>query len=254
MTRTDKRKLVERGLSDDEAERVLERAARLQSEREGGRHSTADLKAGAAEVGIDPSLIDEARRQLEREEREGRERARKRKRVALVSAGISVGLLVLLTLFTHVSLNDQLSEVERRKAQLENVLDRRRALVPELLSLARAQALHASERAKALEALTREVESSAPLSAQLEADARIADGMRTLHEEVARGASPGQQTLVVRVADEMAGAHNRIAVERKRYDEAASEYNRAARSIPRAWLRPLTGMPSSVPLSSAERR
>lgn len=252
MSDVDKRQLKERGLTDDEAERVLERAARLMSEREGGRHSTADLKAGAAEVGIDPTLIDEARRQLEREDRDQREKAQARKRVALLAVGVVVGVVVLGALFTHVSLNDKLAEVERREAQLENVLDRRRALVPELLSLARAQALAASDRAKALEALARDVEDDSALPKKLDADERIADGMRALHEELARTAAPAQQTLVVRIADEMAGAHNRISVERKRYDEAASEYNRAARGIPRAWFRPLTGLPASVPLSRGD--
>lgn len=253
MSSVDKRQLKERGMSDDEAERVLERAAKLQAEREGGRHSTADLKAGAAEVGIDPALIDEAKRQLEREARDEQARARKTKRVALLSGGVVAGVLVLGTLATHVSLNDKLAEVERREAQLENVLERRRALVPQLLSLARAQALGASERAKALEQLGREVEADGPLPDQLAADARIADGMRALHEEVARTAGPGQETLVLRIADEMAGAQNRISVERKRYDEAVSEYNRAARAIPRAWFRPLTGMPANAGTGGAAR-
>jgi hypothetical protein len=54
-----------------------------------------------------------------------------------------------------------------------------------------------------------------------------------------------------RLFDEMAGARNRIAAERKRYDEAALAYNRAARGGPLGWPRPLTGLPSSVPLGES---
>lgn len=250
MNGTGKKELLERGMNDDEAERVLDRAARLMSEREGeGRHSKDDLKSGAAEVGIDPALVDEAMRQLAAEERARRERKRRHKRAALVIVAAVTVLVGGGALFTHGTLNDKLADVEKRQAQLENVLARRRALVPELLSLARAQALSASQRAHALEALIEKVENESDLPSQLAADREIADSLRALHEVVARDASPGQQTLVLRVADEMAGAHNRIAVERKRYDEAASEYNRAARSLPTAWLLPFTGLPESVPLS-----
>ncbi len=164
--------------------------------------------------------------------------------MASVTLVLGVGAL-----FAHGQLNDKLADVEKKQAQLENVLTRRAALVPELLALARAQALSGSQRAAALSDLVDDVQQPGDLTARLLADQQIAQGLRALHEEVARSTKPGQETLVVRIADEMAGAHNRIAVERKRYDEAASEYNRAARSLPVAWLRPLTGMPASVPLS-----
>lgn len=251
MRPIDKRQLEGRGMTSDEAERVIERAARLMAEREAqGRLSREDVKAGADEVGIDPTLVDEAIRLLAEEERAERVRKKTLFRAALASVAAVGFVLVAGVLFTHGKLNDRLAEVEKKEAQLVNVLERRRAIVPELLALAKAQTLGASARAEALEQLAQGVEGEADLPTKLERDARIARDLRDLHAQLAKSAAPGQETLLLRVADEMTGAHNRISVERKRYDEAASEYNREARSMPVAWLRPLTGMPASVPLSN----
>lgn len=251
MSVIDKRQLEGRGMTSDEAERVIERAARLMAEREGeGRLSREDVKAGADEVGIDPALVDEAIRLLAEEQRATSVRKKTLLRAALSSVAAVSFVLVAGVFFTHAKLNDKLAEVEKKEAQLVNVLERRRAIVPEVLALAKAQALGASARAEALGKLAQEVEREADLPTKLEQDAVIAKDLRDLHAQLAKSAGPGQETLLLRVADEMTGAHNRISVERKRYDEAAGEYNREARSIPVAWLRPVTGMPASVPLSN----
>lgn len=49
---------------------------------------------------------------------------------------------------------------------------------------------------------------------------------------------------------ELAGAENRVGVERRRYDEAASEYNATASSIPHALVCGWVGVPCHAPLAS----
>ena len=49
--------------------------------------------------------------------------------------------------------------------------------------------------------------------------------------------------VFIRLSDEMAGAENRMAVERKRYNEAVAAYNRTARGFPAFLLRPVLGFP-----------
>ncbi|MGE6758180.1 LemA family protein [Corallococcus interemptor] len=48
---------------------------------------------------------------------------------------------------------------------------------------------------------------------------------------------------------EVAGADNRVAVERRRYDERAAEYNASAASFPTSWVVRLSGLPPVLPLS-----
>ncbi len=51
-------------------------------------------------------------------------------------------------------------------------------------------------------------------------------------------------------AAELAGAENRVRIERKRYDEEAASYNRKAASFPNSLWRGLFGLPSARPLSN----
>jgi hypothetical protein len=53
---------------------------------------------------------------------------------------------------------------------------------------------------------------------------------------------------------ELSGAENRVRVERKRYDEAASAYNEAAAGFPSSLWRNLFGHPERRPLSDALSR
>lgn len=50
---------------------------------------------------------------------------------------------------------------------------------------------------------------------------------------------------------EVSGSENRINVARTRFNSAAADYNRSARSFPTVLVRPLLGFPGSVPLFEA---
>ncbi len=49
---------------------------------------------------------------------------------------------------------------------------------------------------------------------------------------------------------QLSGADNRVSVEQRRYDELATRYNASASSFPTSWVVRLTGLPTSVPLST----
>jgi len=48
---------------------------------------------------------------------------------------------------------------------------------------------------------------------------------------------------------EIAGAENRVRIERKRYDEAAADYNRVAGGFNARWVTIFSGHPKRVPMS-----
>ena len=60
-----------------------------------------------------------------------------------------------------------------------------------------------------------------------------------------RGAPPSPDSDA-----ERAGSENRVAIERRRYDEAAAEYNAASGSFPGSVWRRLFGLPDRAPLSN----
>ena len=55
-----------------------------------------------------------------------------------------------------------------------------------------------------------------------------------------------------RLMDELAGTENRLAVERKRYNEAVQQYNADVRGIPGAWWAKIGGFPQQKDYFKAE--
>ena len=52
--------------------------------------------------------------------------------------------------------------------------------------------------------------------------------------------------IFIRLSNEVAGAENRMAVERKRYNDAVAAYNRTARGFPAFLLQPVLGLPRQL--------
>jgi len=123
----------DRNLTSDEADRVLDKAAELMAAAEGhGRLSKADLKAGAAEVGIDPRYVEEAFEAVRREAAADKRAAAKKKKRITLAVVVLAALFGATTVVTRLSLGSKMAEVEKRRAQVENVMQRYAQLLPQL--------------------------------------------------------------------------------------------------------------------------
>ena len=195
----------DKNLTSEDADRVLDKAADLMVAAEGqGRLSKADLKAGAAEVGIDPRYVEEAFEAVRREAAEEKQAAAKTKRRVSLAVIVAVSLFAGTAVVTRLSLGGKMAEVDKRRAQLENVVERRGQLLPQLSQLRQRNA-------------------------------------------------EGDSDVVMRLMDDITGAANRVATEKKRYNEAVVAYEHAAGTPPFSWVRPLTGLPAKVPPLNGEK-
>ena len=122
--------------------------------------------------------------------------------------------------------------VEAAWAQVENQLQRRNDLIPNLVEVTKGYATHEREvfdhvadaRARLIAGGTREqrIEAANELSGALGRLLAIAERYPDL--------KANQQ--FARLSDELAGTENRIAVERMRYNDAVREYNAYIKSVP----------------------
>ncbi len=215
----------EQRLNPEQAQEVIREAVRLQQEHENAL-DVQTLEASAAELGIDPQHLREALRRVEQE----RLRRAQRQRIALLTLGIAVGLVVLNLLYSQWVLSRAWSEVELRRAQLQNVQQRQQSLIPRLEQLM--QQVNQEQRTRLqtlVDALRENPQAAGALAEQLLQDPALRNDW-----------------LAVRLMDEIAGSENRIAVERKRFLEAAARYEQVARRFPVSLVRPLLGYPSRV--------
>ncbi|MCX7992391.1 MAG: LemA family protein [Fimbriimonadales bacterium] len=217
--------MQEKKLNPEQAEEVIREAVRLQQEHE-GKIDAQTLEASAEEIGVDPQHLREALRRVEQE----RERRAQQRRTALIVVVVCAALFVMNLIYSQRVLSQAWSEVQLKQSQLQNVLARKENLIPRLESLA--QQVNQQQREK-LQTLTQALKQNP-------------DTASTLAQQLLQDPALRNDWLIVRLMDEITGSENRIAVERKRYEESAARYEQVARRFPVNLARPLLGYPKQA--------
>jgi LemA protein len=148
---------------------------------------------------------------------------------------VLLGILLATSALSGCSYNRFVSQEEAVKAQwaqVQNQLQRRNDLIPNLVETVKGYASHEKEVFQQI------AESRAKLSgAQTPADAIAAANQQTAALArllVIAEAYPNLKAneQFNRLSDELAGTENRISVERMRYNERVQEYNTSRRQFP----------------------
>jgi LemA protein len=235
--------------NDKEVEEILKRAAQLQQEVETAEKEVnrSDLEAGAKEVGISQEFIERAIQELKAEQQ--RQAVRKKKLTLIIGIpAVIFAIIVILSAFnSHRVLNAQLSVVESKQAQLDNVLQRRHNLIPNLIAIAKASATHEKDLVASISTLIQEIKQTKQFADKQPLENRLDAKVQQLMLEMRSDPETSSTAVFIRLSDEMAGTENRISVERKRYNEAVSAYNSKARSFPSVLLNPILGLPKNIP-------
>ncbi|MCS7208489.1 MAG: LemA family protein [Fimbriimonadales bacterium] len=212
-------------LNPEQAQEVIREAIRLQQEQENTIEAST-LEASAAEIGVDPHHLREA---LRRVEQEREQRARRQRTLLLTLAGVAA-LFLLNLLYSQRVLSQTWAEVQRSRAQLQNVQQRKQSLIPALENLAQQVNQAQRERLQMLAHALRQNPNDA----------------NALALQLLRDPAMRNDWAIVRLMDEITGSENRIAVERKRFEEAAIRYEQTARRFPVNLARPLLGYPARI--------
>ena len=143
-------------------------------------------------------------------------------------------------------------QVEAAWSQVENQLQRRADLIPNLVEVVKGYAKHekgvfddiANARAAMMGASTR----AQKIDTANQFEGAISRLMMITENYPQLKADANFQRLM----DELAGTENRLAVERKRYNEAVQQYNSDVRGIPGAWWAKIGGFPQQKEYFKAE--
>jgi LemA protein len=152
---------------------------------------------------------------------------------------IVVGILVLIILIpalylkgTYNSLVTMDEGVKAAWAQVENQLQRRYDLIPNYVETVKGYAQHEEDVfIKVTEARSR-VGSAGNVNEKIQANNQLSSALGRLLVVVERYPDLKANTNFIRLQDELAGTENRIAVERRRYNETVRVYNTRIRSFP----------------------
>ena len=162
--------------------------------------------------------------------------------VAVWVALVSLLLLAAWTAATYNQLVRGQQAVNGQWAQVESVYQRRADLIPNLVAVTQGYLTHERTLFAELAKARQQYAAAAPGSSQrVNAATDLQRGTVRLIALIEQSPQLRSQEVVLGLMDELAGTENRIAVERRRYNERVAEYNRLVLSFPRSVAARLLG-------------
>ncbi|RKX33451.1 MAG: LemA family protein [Verrucomicrobia bacterium] len=168
--------------------------------------------------------------------------------IIVIAAVALAGVLVIGGYNRLVSLDENVSTTW---AQVENVLQRRYDLIPNLVNTVKGYASHEKELLEEITRLRSRWSEAASASEKLTAADALEGALARLMVVVENYPDLKASRNFLALQDELAGTENRIAVERRRYNEAVRAYNTAVRRFPLNLLAGMLGFDRSKPYFKA---
>jgi len=152
-----------------------------------------------------------------------------------------VGLAAMSVMGTYNQFVQMDETVKAAWAQVNNQLQRRADLIPNLVNTVKGYAAHERDVLERLaDARARLAGAHNPQDA-LAANEQLSGALARLLVVVENYPQLKADQTFIRLMDELAGTENRIAVERRRYNEAVQAYNQARRRFPGSLVAGLFG-------------
>ncbi len=133
---------------------------------------------------------------------------------------------------TYNSLVTMDESVKGAWAQVENQLQRRYDLIPNYVETVKGYAKHEKDVFVEVANARSKVAGATTVSDKIEANQQLGSALGRLLLVVERYPELKANTNFIRLQDELAGTENRIAVERRRFNEIVKAYNIKVRSFP----------------------
>lgn len=174
---------------------------------------------------------------------------------------VVIGILVLIILIpllwlkgTYNSLVTMDENINGAWAQVENQLQRRYDLIPNLVETVKGYASHEREVFLKVTEARSKVGGAGTIPQKIEANNQLTAALSRLLLVVERYPDLKANTNFIRLQDELAGTENRIAVERRRFNETVRVYNIKIRRFPTNFIAGMFGFEKSTFFEVPEER
>ncbi|MGB3208863.1 MAG: LemA family protein [Crinalium sp.] len=223
-------------------------ACRLYAE-ECQEYSLEELLEAGAEAQIPPEFIEQAYQEILTKIKQKQER-RKKLIIILASVGVVLGGWGILI---YNGIASAAQKVDADWAQVENQLQRRADLIPNLVTVTKAYAKQELDLAAILtRSRTSYLQADTP-GEKAVASTQVSQAINQFQNYAANNPQLQSSQAYTNLQYELAGTENRIAVERMRYNQAIQIYNQKVKVFPNLVVAKIFGF-ESKPLFQAETK
>lgn len=158
--------------------------------------------------------------------------------------GILVAIIAVLTIMIMSSYNGFVNleeDVDQSYAQIENQLQRRLDLIPNLVNTVKGYASHEEEVLTAISDARARLAGAESPEEEATANAELSGALSRLLVVVENYPTLKADQQFTQLMDELSGTENRISIARKDYNEQVSTFNKKVKSFPGVFVANLTG-------------
>jgi LemA protein len=166
------------------------------------------------------------------------------KKGLLLGLGIPLAILLVLGFMLMNSYNSFVTleeNVDQSYAQIENQLQRRLDLIPNLVNTVKGYAAHEKEVITAISDARARLAGAQSPGEEATANADLSNALSRLLVVVENYPNLKADQQFTRLMDELAGTENRIAIARKDYNDEVAVYNKRIKQFPGAIIAGITG-------------
>jgi LemA protein len=167
---------------------------------------------------------------------------------------VILGVVVISLIYGVTAYNGMVSlkeSIPAAWAQVENVLQRRNDLIPNLVNTVKGYAAHEKSIFEDVARARAALSGARTLGEKVEANNQMSGALSRLLAIAENYPNLKADQSFLRLQDELAGTENRIAVERMRYNEMVRAYNTRVQTFPTSLIARMAGFPPPQPYFKA---
>ncbi|WP_276861888.1 LemA family protein [Anaerococcus tetradius] len=180
-------------------------------------------------------------------------RNRKMKGFSAIIAIIAIAVILLIAIVpTYNNLASSRENVNKAYAQVQNVVQRRADLIPNLVNTVKGYTKHEEDTLKEVTNARAGVNKAKNPEELAKANEELTKAVGNINVVVEAYPELKADTQFVSLMDELAGSENRISVERKNYNEACQEFNSKLVRFPTNLIGKVTGFKQAEYFKASE--
>ncbi|PKG25482.1 LemA family protein [Niallia nealsonii] len=165
----------------------------------------------------------------------------KKKYSGIIIAIIVIAVLVILFMSSYNGFVNAQEDVDQSYAQIENQLQRRLDLIPNLVNTVKGYASHEKEVIQSISDARANLAGATTPEEEATANAQVSSALSRLLVVVENYPNLKADKQFTQLMDELSGTENRISVARKDYNEQVASYNKKVKRFPGAILARISG-------------